>query len=102
MYKAVSVTEQPPLITKFGEISTIVEDHNQDLWVGTGTGVVVYTNPDRIFDPMEFYGTQPSLMMVKDFSTNSRKEKITAIAVDGGNRKWIGTSNSGLFFLRTR
>ena len=49
------------LITQFGEISTIVEDHNQDLWVGTGTGIVVYTNPDRIFDSGEFYGSQPSL-----------------------------------------
>ncbi len=88
------------LITKFGEISTIVEDHNQDLWVGTGTGVVVYTNPDRIFDPMEFYGTQPSLDDGERlFKPILEKEKITAIAVDGGNRKWIGTSNSGSFLF---
>jgi len=88
------------LITAFGEISTIVEDHNQDLWVGTGTGVVVYTNPDRIFDPVEFYGSQPSLDDGEGlFKPILEKEKITAIAVDAGNRKWIGTANSGAFLF---
>ncbi len=88
------------LITQFGEISTIVEDHNQDLWVGTGTGVVVYTNPDRIFDPGEFYGSQPSLDDGEGlFKPILEKEKITAIAIDGGNRKWIGTTNSGAFLF---
>ena len=88
------------LITQFGDISTLVEDHNQDLWVGTGTGVVVYSNPDRIFDPMEFYGTQPSLEDGEGlFKPILEKEKITAIAVDGGNRKWVGTTNSGVFLF---
>ncbi len=88
------------LITQFGEISTVVEDHNQDLWVGTGTGVVVYTNPDRIFDSGEFYGSQPSLDDGKGFfKPLLEKEKITAIAIDGGNRKWIGTANSGAFLF---
>jgi ligand-binding sensor domain-containing protein len=88
------------LITSFGEISTIVEDHHQDLWVGTGTGVVVYTNPDRIFDSGEFYGSQPSLDDGEGlFKPILEKEKITSIAVDGGNRKWIGTANSGAFLF---
>jgi hypothetical protein len=88
------------LITSFGEISTIVEDHNQNLWVGTGTGVVVYTNPDRIFDSATFYGSQPSLDDGEGlFKPILEKEKITAIAVDGGNRKWVGTTNSGVFLF---
>ena len=88
------------LITTFGEISTIVEDNNQDLWVGTGTGVVVYTNPDRIFDSGESYGSQPSLDDGEGlFKPILEKEKITAIAVDGANRKWIGTANSGAFLF---
>ncbi|MCX6220468.1 MAG: T9SS type A sorting domain-containing protein [Bacteroidia bacterium] len=88
------------LITSFGEISTIVEDHSQDLWVGTGAGVVVYTNPDRIFDSGEFYGAQPSLDDGEGlFKPILEKEKITAVAVDGGNRKWVGTANSGAFLF---
>ena len=84
------------LITAFGEISTIVEDHSQDLWVGTGAGVVVYTNPDRVFDSGDFYGSQPSLDDGEGlFKPILEKEKITAIAVDGANRKWIGTADSG-------
>jgi len=88
------------LITQFGDISTLVEDHNQDIWVGTGTGVVVYANPDRIFDAGEFYGSQPSLDDGEGlFKPILEKEKITAITVDGGNRKWIGTTNSGVFLF---
>jgi hypothetical protein len=88
------------LITAFGEISAIIEDHNLELWVGTGTGVVVYSNPDRIFDPGEFYGAQPSLDDGEGlFKPILVKEKITSIAVDGGNRKWVGTANSGVFLF---
>ena len=88
------------LITQFSEISSIAEDHNHELWVGTGTGVVVYNNPDKVFDPGEFYGIQPSLNDGEGlFKPILEKEKITAIAVDGGNRKWFGTAHSGVFLF---
>lgn len=88
------------LITSFSEISSIAEDLNRELWVGTGTGVVVYDNPDKVFDPGEFYGIQPSLDDGEGvFKPILEKEKITAIAVDGGNRKWFGTANSGVFLF---
>jgi hypothetical protein len=88
------------LITPFSNISSIVEDLNHQLWVGTGAGVVVYSNPDKVFDEAEFYGTQPSLDDGEGlFKPILQKEEITAIAVDGGNRKWIGTNQSGLFLL---
>ncbi len=88
------------VITPFSEISAIVEDSNHQLWVGTGTGLVVYSNPDKVFDMREFYGTQPSLDDGEElFKPILDKDKITAIAVDGGNRKWIGTAHSGLFLF---
>lgn len=88
------------LITFFSGISSIAEDLNHDLWVGTSTGVVVYYDPDKVFDPGEFYGIQPSLDDGEGlFKPILEKEKITAIAVDGGNRKWFGTANSGVFLF---
>jgi hypothetical protein len=87
-------------ITPFGDISSIAEDHNQQLWVGTGTGVVVYSDPDKIFSAGEFYGIQPSLDDGEGlFKPILEKEKITAIAVDGANRKWFGTAYSGVFLF---
>jgi ligand-binding sensor domain-containing protein len=88
------------LITPFSNISAIAEDSNHQLWIGTGTGLVVYSNPDKVFDAEEFYGSQPSLDDGEGlFKPILEKEKITAIAVDGGNRKWIGTAYSGLFLF---
>jgi ligand-binding sensor domain-containing protein len=88
------------LISKFSGISAIAEDHDHQLWVGTSSGVVVYSNPDKIFEPGEFYGNQPSLDDGEGlFKPILEKEKITSIAVDGGNRKWIGTVNSGAFLF---
>jgi ligand-binding sensor domain-containing protein len=88
------------LVSQFNGISAIAEDQNNQLWVGTSTGVVVYGNPDKIFDTGEFYGYQPSLRDEEGlFKPILEKEKITAIAVDGGNRKWIGTANSGVFLF---
>ena len=88
------------LITKFTGISALAEDLNHQLWVGTANGIVVYNDPDKVFDPGEFYGAQPSLNDGEAlFKPILEKEKITSIAVDGGNRKWIGTAGSGVFLF---
>lgn len=88
------------LLSQFKEIAALAEGHNHQLWVGTGTGVVVYREPDKVFDTGEFYGYQPSSDDGDGlFKPILEKEKITAIAVDGGNRKWIGTAHSGVFLF---
>ena len=88
------------MITGFNDISVLAEDHHHQLWVGTGTGIVMYSNPDKIFEQGEFYGIQPSINDGEElFKPILEKEKITAIAVDGGNRKWFGTANSGAFLF---
>ena len=87
-------------ISQFGQISSLVADHNNELWVGTGTGVVKYNNPEKVFETGVFYGIQPSPDDGEGlFKPILGKEKITAIAVDGGNRKWFGTANSGVFLF---
>ena len=88
------------LITRFTGISALAVDLNHQLWVGTANGIVVYNNPDRVFDSGEFYGSQPSLNDGEAlFKPILEKEKITSIAIDGGNRKWIGTAGSGVFLF---
>ena len=88
------------LTTRFSGISTLTEDLSHRLWVGTSNGVVVYNDPEKIFSPGEFFGTQPSLNDGEAiFKPILEKEIITSIAVDGGNRKWIGTAASGIFLF---
>ncbi len=75
----------------------IAEDKDGYIWIGTTQGVAVIYNPDNIFNGGDF-DAQP-IYITQDGLTQLllATEKITAIAVDGANRKWIGTEAAGLF-----
>ncbi len=70
-------------------ITALAKDRNGLIWVGTDRGVTVFDDPGRaltgnvsanapIFERRRLLGT----------------ETITAMAVDGGNRKWIATESA--------
>ena len=75
----------------------IAEDKNGYIWLGTSSGVAVIYNPENIFNGGN-YDAQP-IYITQDGQTQLllATEKVTAIAIDGANRKWIGTEASGLF-----
>ncbi|MCK4747246.1 MAG: hypothetical protein KAT15_09430, partial [Bacteroidales bacterium] len=39
-------------------VYSLAEDRNQNIWVGTDKGIVVYYSPTRVFDDAAFYGQQ--------------------------------------------
>lgn len=93
-------------ITSEGEvvsqnIYSIAEDLDGNVWVGTDNGVVIYYNPDDIFEnnltaervQLTSYGKDTTEQYL--LST----DMVTKIAIDGANRKWIGTQSSGLFLV---
>lgn len=71
----------------------LVKDRNGIIWIGTDRGILAFDSPADAFDPRitvaSLNQNQPRLL---------RNERIIAIAVDGGNQKWVGTS-SGLYHL---
>jgi hypothetical protein len=75
----------------------IAEDLHGDIWVGTDNGPIIFGSPDDVQNGRCYRRT------VRDQYGSAKymldKERITAIAVDGGNRKWVGTQNSGLFVI---
>lgn len=76
-------------------INDLAIDRNGALWVGTGQGVVVIDCPSSVFSS-SFSCTQPRRIIVTlgDYSEYLfNTEVVQAIAVDGGNRKWVGTTN---------
>lgn len=83
-------------------IYSIAGDLDGNIWVGTAAGPVVYYNPDGVFTGDNFYASQV-IIPRKDGSGLGdillSTETITAIAVDGANRKWFGTQNSGAFLM---
>ncbi|GAB4450454.1 MAG: hypothetical protein OHK0036_09150 [Bacteroidia bacterium] len=76
---------------------SIAEDKNGYIWIGTSQGVAVIYNPENIFNGGNFDAQQ--IYITQDGTTQIllATEKVTAIVVDGANRKWIGTEASGLF-----
>ena len=74
-------------------VRTLAKDRNGAIWVGTDAGPTVFDNPYSAFDAA--IDAQPPRLNGRRLLPN---EVITAIAVDGGNRKWLGTRN-GLYLV---
>lgn len=83
------------------EIFSLVEDNNGQVWVGTDQGVFIIPNPSKLTDPnMRIQ----RIKVPRNDGTNFADyllegEPIQSLAVDGANRKWIGTTNSGAYLV---
>lgn len=88
------------LFITMNNVFDIVEDHNGKIWVATTKGVAVYAYPDKVFTEDPYYSSQPNLDEKDGFyHPLLQNQTVTAIAVDGGNRKYFGTRNSGVFLI---
>lgn len=76
----------------------IVEDNNGAVWIGTSSGIAVHNAPKRVFNDRKSI-SRIKIEMDNEVGYLLGSESITAIAVDAGNRKWIGTQNSGVFLF---
>ena len=76
----------------------MAEDLDGEIWIGTDKGIKVIYYPEKIFNGT----THPrNILLEQDgyVSVLLEYEQVTAIAVDGANRKWIGTSKAGVFLM---
>ncbi|HAN18297.1 MAG: hypothetical protein A2X13_04645 [Bacteroidetes bacterium GWC2_33_15] len=97
-YKRISILDEyGKLITN--DVYSIAEDLDGDIWVGTDQGIVVFFNPGNVFDESGFYAQRIVLTIDGITQYLLKTEVITAIAVDGANRKWIGTNSSGVYLI---
>jgi hypothetical protein len=80
-------------------VYSIAEDLDGNIWIGTEQGPLVYYNPDRVFN--EDLRANRIKIPRNDGSGFSdyllKTESVISIAVDGANRKWLGTSGSGAY-----
>lgn len=79
----------------------ITQDLNNQIWIGTMDGPIVIQNPDDVFNS-DFTITR--IKIPRNDGTNLADyllgtERVNAIAVDGANRKWIGTQDAGLYLV---
>jgi|YNPMSStandDraft_1061717.scaffolds.fasta_scaffold00450_5 hypothetical protein len=83
------------------DIFCIKEDKEGLLWVGTAKGLVYYYNQENVFNQTNFYAQRIKLPNEIEGQANYlfESEVITAISIDGANRKWIGTNSGGVFLM---
>ena len=77
----------------------LANDLEGNIWVGTKEGVCVFYSPSSVFSGYNFDAQQ---IIVEENGFGQyllNAEIVYTIAIDGGNRKWIGTLGSGLFLL---
>lgn len=78
-------------------ILSLAKDRDGKIWIGTDKGLAVFYNPENIFE-QDIIEAQQVLVEVDGYvEPILNNESISAIAIDGANRKWFGTQNSGLF-----
>jgi ligand-binding sensor domain-containing protein len=80
------------------EVMCIVEDREGQIWIGTEKGVVVISNTSNLFNaPID--AQQIKLEQEGQVQILLESERVTSIAVDGANRKWLGTESGGVFLM---
>lgn len=79
-------------------VKCITEDKNGRMWIGTDKGVKVIYEPSRVFDGSSL----PRNIILEQGGYTAvllEFEEVSCIAVDGANRKWMGTTRAGVFFI---
>lgn len=74
-------------------VRSIAVDRDGYVWVGTDVGVAYFPDPSDVFTP-GFNAVKP----IYENRFLLRDDRVTAIAVDGGNRKWMGTERGVWLF----
>lgn len=80
-------------------INCVAQDLDDEMWLGSDEGIAVIYSPRNIFTGNN-YDAQRILVEVGGYTQYLlESEVVTAIAIDGDNRKWVGTERAGVFLL---
>lgn len=83
-------------------VYSFAKDHNGYIWIGTDIGVLVQYDPGNVFNR-----EKPVFSRIKVPRNDGtgladyllENQSVTAIAIDGANRKYIGTEGTGLYLI---
>jgi hypothetical protein len=80
-------------------VRCLAEDKDGAIWIGTNKGVAVIYNPGSVFSSPTFDAQR---VIIEQDGYNQyllESEYVTAVAIDGANRKWFGTYSGGAFLM---
>jgi sugar lactone lactonase YvrE len=78
-------------------VNCVITDLEGDVWVGTSEGITIFECGSSAFEP-ECLGTRRIVEQDGFGAFLLETENVNTIAIDGANRKWVGTNN-GIFLL---
>ncbi len=81
------------------EVVCIEEDLDEEIWIGMLQGLAVFYSPASIFDGEDFDAQEILIEQDGNVQILLETETVNCIEIDGANRKWIGTVNSGVFLM---
>jgi len=79
----------------------LAQDKTGVIWLGTANGPLLFNNTQNIFSSDYLCS---KVLIPRNDNTDLgdfllEDEAIKAIAIDGANRKWLGTANSGVYLV---
>jgi hypothetical protein len=75
------------------DVFCLAMDRNGFIWIGTARGVAVVQCPQEVFTSNACEAVLPVVQQDNFAGFLFRDEEVRTIAVDGANRKWVGTRN---------
>lgn len=86
-------------------VNCLTVDYDGEIWIGTNKGVKVLYDSYKVFQNGGEGEESPASCSNILFSENDQVEylmayeNVTCMAVDGANRKWVGTASGGLYLI---
>jgi hypothetical protein len=81
------------------DVLSMEEDLDGEIWVGTLQGLTVFYNQEAVFSEENYDAEQILITQDGNVQKLLESEAVTSIKIDGSNRKWIGTQNSGVYLF---
>jgi len=78
----------------------LAQDQNGTVWVGNDAQVVAFYSPDNVLDGNGDWDAQNIYVQQGTYTQYLMQNQMAvAMAIDGANRKWIGTYGGGVFLM---
>ena len=79
-------------------VLSIAKDRSGNIWIGTDQGIGIIRCPGEVFNAAGCDAFRPIVKQGNFAGFLLRDESVQCLAIDGVNRKWVGTKN-GLWLL---
>ncbi len=81
------------------DVFAVAEDHDGQIWLGTGRGLALFYTPEVVFSGDDYDAEQILIEQDGNVQVLLETEVVSAIVVDGANRKWVGTQTGGVYLV---